>query len=147
MHRLALYLLSIAATTALHAEVIDIDDVELARLQAAGVAVVDVRTGPEWNATGIVPGSHLLTFFNARGQAEPDAWLEKLRTIAATGQPVAVICRSGRRSEAVSQFLSQQAGYATVYNVKGGILGWIDGAHPVGATQHAASSCAQASSC
>ena len=45
MHRFTLYLLSLIAATAVHAEVIDIDDAELARLQAAGVAVVDVRTG------------------------------------------------------------------------------------------------------
>ena len=72
----------------------------------------------------MLPGSHLLTFFDARGQAEPEAWLKKLGTIAAADQPVVLICRSGRRSAAVSRLLSEHAGYAKVYNAKGGIVGW-----------------------
>ena len=147
MRQFTLFLLSLIAATAVHAEVIDIDDGELARLQAAGVAVVDVRTSPEWEETGVLPGSHLLTFFDARGQAEPEAWLKKLSAIAAADQPVVLICRSGRRSAAVSRLLSEQAGYAKVYNVKGGIVGWLDGAHPVVATTQAASTCDKASTC
>lgn len=147
MRRFTLYLLSLIAATAVDAEVIDIDDAELARLQAAGVAVVDVRTAPEWDETGVLPGSHLLTFFDARGQAEPEAWLKKLGTIAAADQPVVLICHSGRRSAAVSRLLSEHAGYAKVYNAKGGIVGWLDGAHPVTAATQAASSCDKASTC
>ena len=52
-------------------------------------------------------------------------WLEKLKPLARPDEPVVVICRSGNRTKAVSQFLSQQAGYAKVYNVKSGIKGWI----------------------
>ena len=58
-----------------------------------------------------------------------------------------VICRSGNRTKPVSQFLSQQAGYAKVYNVKSGIKGWLsDKGAVVPATQsiaacHAAKTC------
>jgi rhodanese-related sulfurtransferase len=60
---------------------------------------------------------------------------------------VIVICRSGNRTKAVSQFMSQQAGYAKVYNVKNGINRWIkDGgaitqAAPVLASCRAAKTC------
>lgn len=147
MRRLVLLALSLLVAGTLHAEVIDIDTTELARLQAAGVAVVDVRTAPEWEQTGVVPGSHLLTFFDAHGAAEPDQWLRKLRAIAPPDQPVVVICRSGRRSSAVSRFLSGQAGYVTVYNVDHGINAWLGEKRPVVATGAAASRCDRASTC
>ena len=51
------------------AAIIDIDNVELGKLMAKGVPVIDIRTSPEWQQTGIIPGSHLLTFFDEQGQA------------------------------------------------------------------------------
>ncbi|WP_194266323.1 rhodanese-like domain-containing protein [Dechloromonas sp. H13] len=116
--------LALAALTA-RAEVIDIDNAELARLMKDGVTVIDIRTLPEWEETGILSGSKLLTFFDERGKADPAAWLEKVKPLAKPGDPVVVICRSGNRTKPVSQFLSQQAGYARVYNVKSGIKGWL----------------------
>ncbi len=147
MRRLLLLALSLLVSSTLHAEVVDIDSAELSRLQAAGVAVVDVRTAPEWDETGVVPGSHLLTYFDAHGAAEPEHWLRKLQAIASPDQPVVVICRSGQRSRAVSRFLSEQAGYTTVYNVDRGIIAWLDAERPVVATGNAASSCDRASTC
>lgn len=107
------------------AEVINIDNAELAQLIRSGVTVIDIRTQPEWEETGIVPGSRLLTYFDERGRADPAVWLEKLKPLARPGDPVVVICRSGNRTRPVSQLLSQQAGYPRVYNVKKGIKDWI----------------------
>jgi len=116
--------LALSAVVA-RAEIIDIDNTELAQLMKSGVPVVDIRTQPEWEDTGVLAGSKLLTFYDERGRADPEAWLEKLKPIAKPGDPVVVICRSGNRTKAVSQLLSQQAGYARVYNVKSGMKGWI----------------------
>jgi len=137
---------SIAAPLA-QAEVIDIDNVELARLSQSGVPVIDIRLQSEWEETGIVAGSTLLTFFDERGKADPAAWLEKVKPLAGPNQPVVVICRSGNRTKAVSQFLSQQAGYATVYNVKQGIKGWIAAGAPVVAAKPVIVSCKAAKTC
>ena len=115
--------LSLLALVA-RAEVVDIDNAELAKLLKSGVTVIDIRTQPEWEETGIVAGTKLLTFYDERGRADPDAWLERLNPLAKPGDPVAVICRSGNRTRSVSQLLSQQAGYAKVYNLKNGIKGW-----------------------
>lgn len=129
------------------AEVIDIDNAQLAQLMKSGVTVVDIRTQPEWEETGILPGSKLLTFFDERGKADPAAWLEKLKPLAKPSDPVVVICRSGNRTKPVSQFLSQQAGYAKVYNVKSGIKGWLsDKGNLVPATQSIAA-CQAAKTC
>lgn len=106
------------------AELIDIDSAELARLQKSGVPVVDIRTAPEWEETGIVAGSRLLTFFDERGRYDAARWLEQLKATAGPQQPVVLICRTGNRTRMVGQMLSQQAGYAKVYHVKAGIKGW-----------------------
>jgi rhodanese-related sulfurtransferase len=130
-----------------HAEIIDIDKAELDKLIKSGVPVVDIRTQAEWEDTGIVNGSKLLTFYDERGRVDPAAWLEKLAPIAKPDQPVIVICRSGNRTKDVSQLLSQQAGYTKVYNVKSGIKGWIkEGGAVVPATQSIAA-CRTAKTC
>lgn len=147
MRRSLLALATLLSIGAAQADVIDIDNAELARLQAAGVPVVDIRTAPEWQETGIVPGSHLLTFFGERGQAEPVPWLHKLQAIATPEQPVILICRSGNRTRSVSTFLSDKIGYTTVYNVKQGIRAWIKAGQPVDGAVKAASTCAWATSC
>ena len=59
------------AALAARAEVIDIDSAQLAQMTKNGVTVIDIRTKPEWEETGIVPGSKLLTFFDERGKADP----------------------------------------------------------------------------
>lgn len=135
------------ATLVAHAEVIDIDNAELDKLMKKGVPVVDIRLQSEWEETGIVSGSKLLTFFDERGKVDAPAWLNKVTPIARADQPVIVICRTGNRTRAVSQFLSQQAGYSTVYNVKSGIKGWIkEGGAVVPASQSIAA-CRSAKTC
>lgn len=129
------------------AEIIDIDNAELDRLTKSGVVVIDIRTQPEWEETGIVAGSKLLTFFDERGRADPAAWLEKVKPYAKPDQPVVVICRSGNRTKAVSQFLSQQAGYNTVYNVKNGINRWLKEGGPVTPAAPILASCRSAKTC
>lgn len=129
------------------AEVIDIDNAQLAALLKNGVPLIDVRLPSEWEETGIVGGSRLLTFFDERGNADAPAWLAKVQPIARPNQAVAVICRSGNRTRAVSQFLSQQAGYATVYNVKSGIKGWIAGGGPVEPAAPSLAACRAAKTC
>jgi rhodanese-related sulfurtransferase len=106
------------------AEVIDIDNAETARLLTAGVPVIDIRTVREWQESGILPGSHLLTLVDEQGRADPAAWLKQVQRVARPNQPLIVICRSGNRTRLASQILSEQAGYRTVYNVKNGILAW-----------------------
>ena len=115
-------LLSFAASV--HAQVINIDNAELARLSASGAAVIDIRTTPDWKETGVIAGSKLLTFFDEKGQSDPAHWLGQLKSLTKPGQPVILICRSGNRSRTVAQFMWQQAGYKTVYNVTSGINVW-----------------------
>jgi rhodanese-related sulfurtransferase len=109
----------------LHAEIINIDNAELARLSASGVKVIDVRTANEWRSTGVVAGSRLLSFFDEAGRSNPPQWLDSVKKLVTPDQPVILICRSGNRSMLAAKFLSEQSGYKTVYNVGKGLNGWV----------------------
>jgi rhodanese-related sulfurtransferase len=146
MRRLLLASL-LAISSLAHAEVIDIDNAQLEKLSKSGVPVIDIRLQQEWEETGIVAGSKLLTFFDAQGRYDAPAWLEKVKPIAKPNEPVIVICRSGNRTKPVSQFLSLQAGYTTVYNVKNGIKGWIASGGPVAPATQSIASCKAAKTC
>ncbi len=142
-----LFLLALLAAFAARAEVVNVDSAEVARLVASGVVLVDIRTEPEWRETGVIPGSRLLTFFDANGRANPAAWLEQLKTVAGPEQPVILICRSGNRTRVVSDFLEQQAGYSKIYNVRQGIRAWIQESRPVTAVAPALAKCSPGRLC
>ncbi len=127
---LALAVLCLAALSA-RAEVINIDSAELARLAASGVPVIDIRTEGESKETGVIAGSKLLTFLDEKGNANPPQWLEKVKGVAQPDQPVILVCRSGKRTLTATQFLSEQAGYKTVYNVTKGLNAWIGDGRPM----------------
>lgn len=145
--RLLVPLFALFFTTALRAEVVDIGNAELARLLAAGVPLVDIRTEGEWKQTGIVPGSRLITLFDERGRADAPAWLQKINGVARASQPVIVICRSGNRTRAASQILAEQGGYQKVYNVRDGIRSWVGEGRPLAPVPAAVASCPAGASC
>ena len=110
----------------LHADVIHVDSAGLQRLRTEGVTVIDVRRAEEWSKTGVIEGNHLLTFFDTKGRYDLDRWLPALAAIADSGQPVALICHSGKRSGRVARLLDEQLGYRHVYTVQDGISAWIE---------------------
>jgi len=113
------------------AEVLPIDNATLAQLMAKGVPLVDIRTEGEWRATGVIAGSRTLTFFDERGQANPAAWLDQARRIAPPDKPLILVCRSGNRTREAARFLSEQAGYRTVYHLERGLSGWVGERRPL----------------
>ena len=109
----------------LHAEVIRIDVAGLEQLRETGVPVIDLRTPEEWSATGVIEGSHLVTFADAGGRYDLDGWAARLAAIAAPDEPIAFICWSGRRSGIAGRILDRQLGYEKVFNMPGGMEQWI----------------------
>lgn len=107
------------------AAVANIDNAQLEKLISEGVPVIDIRRAEEWQQTGVVKGSHLITFFDKKGHYDVPAWLDKLAPIAGKDQPFILICRTGNRTGTVSNFLDKKLGYTKVYNVKKGITDWI----------------------
>ena len=83
--------------------------------------IIDIRTEPEWIETGIVKGSHLITFFNERGDYNIDAFLDALDKIVKKDEKFALICRTGSRTGMIADFLDKKMNY-NVVNLRGGIV-------------------------
>lgn len=107
-----------------------LDNDGLKTLLAQGVQVYDIRRAEEWRETGVIEGSRLLTFVDADGHTEPD-FFPRFSAEAGQSQPVVLICRSGKRSDALARQLVEQMGYTQVYNVRHGITDWIKEGNPV----------------
>lgn len=108
----------------------DVTNGELKDLLAKGTKIVDIRRAEEWKQTGVVEGSKLITFFDKRGNVNPEFGKE-FTAFAKPDEPVILICRTGNRTRVVSKFLSERAGYAKVYNVTDGITRWAKDGNPV----------------
>ena len=125
IHKLVLsVIVTLGLVAAANADVENIDSDELRDLISDGVALVDVREELEWRDTGIISKSHLMTFFDSDGKYDVKEWMGKLKAIVASSEPVIIICRSGRRSLIVAQYLSENESYRKVYNAFEGINGW-----------------------
>lgn len=98
-------------------------------LRRDGIRILDVRRNEEWRETGIVPGSILVTAFDAEGRLNP-AFLQSVQQQTDSTQPLMLICRSGNRSAKISTVL-QEAGYTRLYNVAGGMRAWQSEGLPV----------------
>ena len=115
-----------ALTAQAFAEVKEADNQAIISLMQNGVPIIDIRRASEWQNTGVIKQSHLMTFFDKKGNHNIDEWLSNLKKIAKEGDPVIIICRSGKRSGIVSKFLDEQADFTNVYNASGGILSWVN---------------------
>ena len=61
-----IFLLTCFAKSNVFAETIDINNDEIKKLIKNNVPIVDIRTSDEWNQTGVIPNSILLTFFKKK---------------------------------------------------------------------------------
>ena len=108
----------------------NVDNNELKTLIAQGVPVYDVRRAEEWRATGVVEGSHKLTFVDAKGRPNPE-FLPRFTAEVGKNDPVILICRTGNRTDKLARELMEKHGYTRVYNVRNGITHWMREHNPV----------------
>jgi len=103
-----------------------IDVAEFEKLQKKGVPVIDIRTEGEWRATGIIEGSHKITFFNEQGQPLLSDWFFEVgHLVKDKKEPIILYCAHANRSKVLAEGLVSM-GFETVYELKGGIEnGWI----------------------
>jgi rhodanese-related sulfurtransferase len=107
------------------ADVVDINNEQIVELSKANIPIVDVRSSSEWDQTGVIPTSILLTFFDKEGNYDLDKWYEKLLLEIEEGEPIILICRSGNRSRIIAEMMDKQFDNI-IYNAKRGITSWID---------------------
>ncbi len=125
MRRLILVaMLEMLGALSAFAQVENIDNQKLKFLISEGIPIIDIREETEWKDTGIVEKSHLMTFFDSEGKYDVKKWLDDLEEITSRNDPVIIICRSGRRSLLLANYLTKHEKFLKVYNVTEGIKGW-----------------------
>ena len=108
----------------------NIDNTQLETLLSQKTALYDIRRPDEWQQTGVVHDSRLLTFVDGRGKLHPD-FFPKFLARQKKDEPVVLICRTGNRSGHLSKILMEKHGFTQVYNVQRGIKRWIGSGHSV----------------
>jgi len=92
------------------------------------VPIIDIRRAEEWDAYGVIKGSHKLTFFDRYGRYDINKWMKEFVKIVPTlDTKFILVCAHANRSKVVANFLSKELGYKNVNELEGGInYGWID---------------------
>ena len=107
-----------------------IDNEQLKQKIADGITLIDIRRPEEWQQTGIVEGSIKATAFDAQGRFL-QTFLDTLNNTVKPDEEFALICRTGNRTAALSNWLASKGGYDKVLNVRDGIVSWIEQGLPV----------------
>jgi rhodanese-related sulfurtransferase len=107
------------------AEIVDVNNKQITELSNSNIPIVDVRKSSEWEQTGVIPNSILLTFFDEEGDYNYHQWYEKLSLEIDESKPIILICRSGKRSKIIAQMMNENFDHV-IYNAERGIISWID---------------------
>jgi len=89
---------------------------EAHELMKAGVKLVDVRTKPELQYVGRVPGSLAIEWQTYPGGKPNPEFIGELAAAVSKDQPVMFLCRSGARSHGAAE-AAMRAGWKETYNV------------------------------
>ena len=60
------------------AEIVNVNNEQIKELSKNNIPIVDIRRSSEWDQTGVVPNSILLTFFDKKGNYNLDEWYQQL---------------------------------------------------------------------
>ena len=107
------------------AEIINVNNEQIRELSKNNIPIVDIRRSSEWDQTGVVPKSILLTFFDKKGNYNLDKWYQQLLLKINEGEPIILICRTGRRTKIIAEMMDKKFNNI-IYNAKDGITSWID---------------------
>ena len=112
-----------------YAEVVDVNNEQILELSQKNIPIIDIRRSSEWEQTGIVPKSILLTFFDKNGKYNFNEWYSKLSLKVEEGKQIILICRTGRRTKIIAEMMDRKLDFK-IYNSKNGITSWIDAKLP-----------------
>jgi rhodanese-related sulfurtransferase len=88
-----------------------------------GARLIDVRTRPEWDYVGRVPGSQLIEWNTYPDGARNPNFIDALEdAVDDRDTPVLFLCRSGQRSDSAAR-VAAAAGYTRAFNVLEGFEG------------------------
>ncbi len=95
---------------------------EASELMKAGVKLVDVRTKPELQYVGRIPGSLAVEWQTYPGGKPNPEFIGELAAAVSKDQPVMFLCRSGARSHGAAE-AAMRAGWKETYNILEGFEG------------------------
>lgn len=106
----------------------EVNETQLSKLIEKGVPLIDVRTPQEWKNIGIIKGAHKIMFFDQRGEAHAQEWMQAMEKLGIKKDtPFVIYCAHANRTKAIGSWLTKQMGFANVMELTGGIeYGWID---------------------
>ena len=107
------------------AEVIDIDNRKLTNLIEKGIKIVDVRTQNEWNSTGIIKGSELISLLDKNNKFIFENWYRAFNKKLNKDKSIIFICAAGVRSNYISHLVKRRKPDLKIYNLEKGINHWI----------------------
>ena len=97
------------------AEIINVNNEQIKELSKNNIPIVDIRRSSEWDHTGVVPNSILLTFFDKKGNYNLDEWYNQLRLKINEGEPIILICRTGRRTKIIAEMMDKKFNNCLLY--------------------------------
>lgn len=121
-----LIILLLSAITFAECAVLNLTPQQLVDAQKSGTIVIDIRTPEEWLETGTIKNAKRIMFFNQQRKpvvAEFMAEFEKL--VTSKDQPFILVCRTGSRTKAVTNFLDKKLGYIKAGHLARGMHQWI----------------------
>ena len=95
---------------------------EAAQLMREGAKLVDVRTKPELQYVGSVPGAAAVEWQTWPGSKPNPDFLAQLEAVTKKDEPVMFLCRSGVRSHGAAE-AAMRAGWKETYNILEGFEG------------------------
>ena len=117
-------ILSLFLAGNVYAELGNLSNQQLKKMMADNVVMVDIRRAEEWKQTGVIEGSHLLTFFDKKGHYDMHKWLDELSEVVDKNDKIVLVCRSGNRTGMVGKYLEQKLGFPQIYHLQRGISRW-----------------------
>ena len=106
------------------AEIVNVNNNQIKELSKNNIPIIDIRRTSEWQQTGVVPKSILLTFFDKKGNYNFDKWYNDLSVKINSDKPIILICRTGRRTRIIAEMMDKKFDNV-IYNAKDGITSWI----------------------
>ncbi|HPF69640.1 MAG TPA: rhodanese-like domain-containing protein [Candidatus Krumholzibacteria bacterium] len=124
-------MIDLVAATPAGAPLRGLDNGQVAAALASGVPVFDIRRPYEWEGTGIIPGSRLLTFFDETGGFDLEGWMAAFTAVVGRDDVFVLVCRLGRRTDVLGRYLGGACGYAGAAHLEHGITWWAAAGYPL----------------
>lgn len=105
-------------------ELVDLQPRIVEKMIDDNIVMIDVRREEEWERTGIIKNSHLLTFFDDKGEYDIEKWMSEFeKLVTSKDQTFILICARGNRTRTIGNFLISND-YKNTSHLFGGIVLW-----------------------